>query len=128
MSNWSKSRHVSYALRRLIEDPTWRQQHLITMTTVMLNVTYDVTVLLQHRVAMQEAWTKKFAVFFPRHSNGKAQVITPTQATVAPLVHLKENELQLQERHVRYVRKPFKLDMQPLLTSALTHPAIKFVI
>ena len=46
---------MSYALRRLIEDPTWRQQHLITMTTVMLNVTYDVTVLLQHRVAMQEA-------------------------------------------------------------------------
>ena len=47
--------YVPYAARRPMEDLTLKQQHLVSMTAVKLDVTYDVTVLLQHRTDMQEA-------------------------------------------------------------------------
>ena len=45
-----------------------------------------------------------------------------------PLLHLKENELQLRETRAPYVRTPFKFDMQPLLNTALIHLAIKSAV
>ena len=60
--------------------------------------------------------------FCPQRGNGKAQAIQ-LKLQLLPLLHLKESKFQLWERRARYVRKPFKLDMQPLLTTALIHLA-----